>query len=793
MKKVLFVSLGTFLLSLAAIAQNAPVKMVVSGLKDEVTIRRDSRGIPYIEAKSDADLYFAQGYTTAGDRLWQMDLMRRLARGETAEIFGNQVLEEDKRWRRFGFAEIANQSLASLTPELHAALDNYACGVNAFIATLDDKTMPVEFRILQYKPRQWSPTDTIVIGKILADALSTTWRNDLLRASLQSLSKEKFADVTNQVTPYDVVLFGKDDKKVATVKSEPPASAGGTNVAYNSTILPPAYAGGSDLPSAAQDDQTRTASLERVGLYAEDLAASNNFVISGKRTADGKPILENDPHLAPTAPGIWYLSHLSSPTMRVSGVTFPGVPGIVLGHNEFFAWGATNVGPDVQDLYYETFNEQGEYKTPTGWAKPTVRKEIINVRGNLMKPETTPVAFDVTETRNGVIILEEGGKKYALKWTARDPKNNEFEAFFTANRAKNWDEFKAALRKYGGATQNFVYADVKGNIGWYAAGRIPIRRTGDGGLPYDGSTTDGDWTGYIPFAELPNLYNPPDGLIVTANQRIVGTSYKYTQMSQDAGSPWRARRLHDIIDSKKKITMDDVRDAQYDVFNIPLDNLSKTIVKLGAASPETVAVLKDWDGRMTPDSRGSILTTEIRSCLANKMADDNKPAPAFLIRERIIDWAVREKPARWLPTGFTTYDDLLKSCDASSRISLAGPKRLGPDPTTWTWSRIFLSRFPHPLAVAPLIGAQFATPNIPINGSGQTPNVGSNVSMRFIASPGNWDATRHVIPLGESGDPKSPHYKDQFEAWRTGTPMIFPFNKAAVEKAATEIVVMIPK
>ena len=185
-----------FLLSLGICAQPAATKVVIPGLKDEVTVRRDGRGIPYIEAKTDSDLYFAQGYTTASDRLWQMDLMRRLARGETAEIFGTSVVEEDKRWRRFGFAAVANQSLSQLTPELRGALEDYARGVNAYIATLDDKTLPVEFRILQYKPRPWEPTDTIVIGKILADALSTTWRNDLLRASLQTLSKEKFADVT---------------------------------------------------------------------------------------------------------------------------------------------------------------------------------------------------------------------------------------------------------------------------------------------------------------------------------------------------------------------------------------------------------------------------------------------------------------------------------------------------------------------------------------------------------------------------------------------------------------------
>ncbi len=759
-----------------AYGQVSPVNLTVSGLKSEVTVRRDARAIPYIEAKSAADLYFAQGYVTASDRLWQMDLMRRLARGETAEIFGNATLEEDKRWRRFGFAEIANQSLAELTPDLRSALENYARGVNAYIATLDEKTLPVEFRILQYKPREWSPTDTIVIGKILADALSSTWRNDLLRASLQNLSKEKYADLTNQVTPYDVVLFGNDNGKVA-----------GTVVAATTEAVST-----DALSAAAKDEQVRAESLGRVGLYAEDLAASNNWVISGKRTADGKPILANDPHLAPTAPGIWYLTHLSSPDLRVSGVTFPGVPGIVLGHNENIAWGATNVGPDVQDLYLETFNDKGEVKTPSGWEASKLRKEQIKVRSNPLKTDTTVVTLDVIETRNGVIVTDEGGKKYALKWTARDPKNSELGAFLAVDNAKNWGEFKSALKQYGGATQNFVYADVKGNIGWYAAGRIPIRRTGDGALPYDGATTDGDWIGNIPFDELPNLYNPPDGLIVTANQRIVGTSYKYTQMSQDAGPPWRARRIHDALDAKTKITMDDVRDVQYDVFNIPLSNLAKEIVKAAAASPETLAVLKSWDGKMTVDSRGAVLASEMRACIANKMADDNKGVPSYYIRERILDWAVREKTVRWLPSGIANYTDLLKGCDTSVRTSLADPKRFGADDTTWLWGKLFQSRFPHPLAVVPFIGAQFAIAAVPINGSGQTPNVGSNVSMRHIATPGNWDATRHVIPLGESGNPASPHFKDQFDAWKSGTPSIFPFSKAAVEKATTEIVLMTP-
>ena len=773
MKRILICSL---VLSVFSIVNYSQTTTALSGLSSTVTVRRDARDIPYIEAKNDADLYYVQGYTTASDRLWQMDLMRRLARGETAEIFGKAVLEEDKRWRRFNFARIAEDSLQFLTPELRTALESYAKGVNAYIATLDANTIPVEFKILQYKPREWKASDTIVIGKILSDALSSTWRNDLLRASLQNLPADKLADLTNQVTPYDVVLFGTDTK-----------SAAKTAVAGNPVEVSPSL-----LAAADRVDVIRQSSLERVGLYAEDLAASNNWVIAGKRTADGKPLLANDPHLSPAAPGIWYLAHLSTPDMRVSGVTFPGVPGIILGHNADIAWGATNVGPDVQDLYVETFNDKGEYKTPTGWQASIVRREIINVRANPLNSTTVPVNIDVIETRNGPIILEEGGKKYSLKWTAFDPRNNEFETFYQWNRSKNWDDFKTALRKYGGAAQNFIYADVKGNIGWYAASRVPIRRTGDGSMPYDGSTNEGDWVSTIPFEELPNLYNPPSGLIVTANQRIVGTSYKYTQMSRDAATPWRARRITDVLQSKTKITMDDVRDTQYDTYNIPIAKLAAEIVKLNAASPETLAVLKTWDGRMTADSRGSVLANEIRGCVANKIANENKPVPPYLIRERILDLAITNNLTRWLPVGFASYADLFKACDTSSRTLLADPKRLGPDDTKWTWGRTWQSRFPHPLAAAPLIGAQFVIPAVPIDGSGQTPNVGSSVSMRHIASPGNWDLTRHVIPLGESGDPKSPFFKDQFEAWRTGTPIVFPFSKTAVEATAKTVTTFQP-
>jgi len=759
-------------------AQVATKNLAIAGLQARVTIRRDGRSIPYIEATNDSDLYFAQGFVTASDRLWQMDLLRRVSRGELAEIFGKQVLKEDERWRRYGFSMIAEDSMRTLNPQLNKALEDYSRGVNAYIATLDKETLPVEFRILQYQPAPWKPTDTICLGKILADGLSSTYRLDLIRASLQNLPKEKLADLTNNITPFDVVLFGKDSVQVPGSRFRVPS-----RVKVSNEIL----------AAAETDAKVRESSLARVGLYAEDLAASNNWVISGKRTADGKPLLANDPHLQPAAPGIWYLTHLSTPDMRVSGVTFPGVPGIVLGHNENIAWGATNVGPDVQDLYKETFNDKGEYKTPAGWEKIIVRKEEIKVRTNPLSPVTETQTLETEETRNGIIITDEIGQKWALKWTARDPQNREFEAFFLLNRAKNWKEFQDALKIYGGATQNFVYADTAGNIGWIAAGKIPLRRTGDGGLPYDGATNEGDWTGYIPFEELPQLYNPPTGFIVTANQRIVGTDYKYFNlMSRDAANPWRARRIYNLLKDNTRVTMDDVRDIQHDVFSLTYMDLAAEIVKAGAASPETLAVLKAWDGKMTADSKAALIVNEIRGCVANKIGEENK-VPGYIARERLLFWIIKDKTAHWLPKAFAGYADLLKTCDKESRESFANPKRFGADEANWRWGNNFVANFQHPLAIVPLVGGQFIARFTIVNGSGLTPNVGAYVSMRHIASPGNWDTTRHVIPLGQSGNPNSPHWKDQFEAWRTGTPAIFPFTKAAVEQSAKEVLVTTEK
>ncbi|HYK20355.1 MAG TPA: penicillin acylase family protein, partial [Pyrinomonadaceae bacterium] len=395
-------------------AQQQAIQM--KGIKGRVTIRRDERGIPYIEAQNDEDLYFGQGYATAADRLWQLDLFRRTARGELAEVLGagpnNFVLEQDKLHRTYGFAQAAEAEAANASPRARALLEAYARGVNAYAASLDAKSMPPEFQILQYSFRPWTPADSFVVIKIFFEALSDTWRLDLMRQALSVLPAEKRAELLPETSPIDVLVVGKDTQTKnasASMQFRPLSNEALTRLAHNQAVA--------------------VAALERIGFYSEALAASNNWVVSGKRTVSGKPLLANDPHLRATAPSIWHMVHLSAPGVRVAGVTAAGLPGVVIGHNDRIAWGFTNVGPDVEDLYLEKFDPANakRYQTPSGWQDAVVRREEIKVRKGFMSSEADVVMHEVTVTRHGPIIFEGDGKRYALRWTALDSTKNNSE------------------------------------------------------------------------------------------------------------------------------------------------------------------------------------------------------------------------------------------------------------------------------------------------------------------------------------------------------------------------------
>ncbi len=774
--------------------------IAIAGLHDRVTVRRDERGIPYIEAKNQEDLYFAQGYVTASDRLWQMDLLRRTERGELAEVLGagpnNAALEQDKQHRTLGFAQEVDAELVQAAPASRALLEAYAQGVNAYIGSLDARSLPPEFQILQYKPKPWTPADSLLITKVFAEGLSSTWRLDLMRAALAGLPAEKRAGLMPETSPLDVLVVGKDSKETNR-KASSAHPAGSSNNFSRETLL-----------ALARDGELANQALARVGLYAEGLAASNNWVVSGQHTATGKPLLANDPHLPGTAPSIWYMVHLSAPGLHVAGVSAPSGPGVIIGHNDRIAWGMTNVGPDVQDLYEEKFDPANpqRYLTPEGWRNVDVRHEEIKVRKGFTDSATDTVTLDVSITRHGPIIFQNGGKRYALRWTALDPKLNGTDSVYMINRARDWKDFNDALRTFTAPTQNIVYADVDGHIGYHAAGVVPIRRSGDGSLPYDGSTDEGDWINFIPIEKLPMLYDPPSGIIVTANQRIVGSDYPFF-LTHSWAQPYRARRILDLLTRTPKLTADDFRRIQGDVYSIGNVLFAREIAK--ALRPrltpadtklgELLDNLDKWDGLVNADSHIAPLLWQIRIAfrsrvLAAALGDDLVKTYQWGNFDVTIDRLITEQPKDWLPKEFSSYADLLLACYQDARAVLT--KNIGTDESKWTWGEMVKVRFTHPLAGAPLIGLQFTIPPFPQNGTGglaATPNVGGSVSMRLIADPSDWDTTQHGIALGESGIPSSPHWNDQLADWRAVTPRVFPFSEAAVAKATQETMVLEPK
>ncbi|MCA1629293.1 MAG: penicillin acylase family protein [Acidobacteria bacterium] len=805
----------------AQVAPPAPAQprtLSLPGLRAPVKITRDERGIPHVEAANDEDLYFAQGYATAQDRLWQMDLLRRTTRGELSEIFGRPALEADKLHRTYGFAQLSERLVAKASPRTLAVLEAYARGVNAYADSLDGtagRQLPREFQILQYKPRPWRPADSVVIGKNFAEALSTTWQTDISRAALADLPPERRAELLPDSSPLDVLVVGTDEagKKPTGAK---PAAPSADERKKPARVVPVVSAGerlrDEILRDAASMFEASRESMERVGLFADGRAASNNWVASGKRTASGKPLLANDPHLAPSAPSIWHMAHLKAPGVDVAGVTAPGAPGVIIGHNSQIAWGMTNLGPDVQDLYVEKFSAERPnfYATPAGLQEAVVRREEIKVRKSVMGSvaDSEAVAHDVTVTRHGPIILERAGARYSLRWTALDENADEFEAFYKLNRARDWDEFRAALSDYRGPTQNFIYADARGHIGYYGAGLIPVRKSGDGSTPYDGGTDAGEWARYIPFEELPHVYDPPSGLIVTANSRVVGRSYPHF-LTHGWADAYRARRIYDLLNARQKLTAEDFRAVQGDVYSIGGVTFARAAAQLLRGVPmignlagrptyedanmrADAAALESWDGLVVPESRVAPLVAEMRTAFRRRIlvaALGAERAMQFRWSGGAYDRFAAEQPAAWLPKEFKDYAELMRATLRDARAALT--TKIGADESQWTWGRYTQARFPHPLSVAPLVGQQFLITPFPQGGSGgaagATPNVGASVSMRLIADTSDWDKTQQGIALGESGDPASPHWSDQLADWKAVTPRAFPFSAGAVAAKAADV------
>ena len=740
----------------------------VPGLKARVEVWRDGRGVPHLRAPSGEDLLFAQGYVTAQDRLWQMDLTRRLAHGELSEIFGERTLKLDIENRTLGFRQASERALGELDPGSRQMLEAYARGVNAFISTHQGR-LPIEFLLLRYRPRPWQEKDSFAVAWNMAKTLNTSWPDELRRERVcAKVGRELCLDLFPDRSPLDRPVAEPLPARDASPKRGQAAAA--------QVLAEPE-------PVLAALTTVPEGSLAGLG--------SNNWVVNGTHTQSGRPLLANDPHLDHSVPSVWYLIHLKAPGLNVSGASLPGLPAVIIGHNERIAWGVTNTGPDVQDLYVESFNfrDPKKYLYHGQWVDATTREEVIKVRGG------RDYSFTVMTTRHGPVVSHDGNRELALRWTALEPSGFRFP-FLKINQAQDWQEFTNALRDYAGPMQSFVYADVDGNIGFYAAGWVPIRRQGDGTVPSSGSTEDHDWTGYIPFESLPHAYNPSSGIIATANGRIVPDGYPYFITSKWA-SPYRTARIYELLEAGSRLTVAEMLRIQTDIR--PLDDLwlAQQLLAATAKRPPqgtdaqyALSLLRSWDGEARADSAATLVCQVTRRALRERILKprlgDDLSGYRWPMSTVFLENVLTNNWTRWLPPGDADFDvTLMRSLEEGvQRI----PRLLGSrDHAAWRWGNTIPLTFQHPLGGLRFLGRGLNVGPFPQAGTGTTvkqttPSHG--VSMRMVVDFANFDSSVQNITLGQSGQVFSPHYRDQFEAWYNGRSFPLLFSDAAVEKGA---------
>ena len=755
--------------------------VAVPGLSAKVRVVRDGHGFPTIEAASLDDLFFAQGYVTAQDRLWQMDAMRRAAGGELAEILGPDLLKVDLQQRTLGLRAGAQDAERVMSPRDHAYFEAYARGVNAFIDSHRDKSS-LEFRLLKYAPRPWSVTDSLLVGARMVQDLNHY-------SYARALTREKILAKLGPELTADLYVN-------SSWRDRPPAATRPRMDEENPAV------------SSDEDDDDDDDDSEPVGEDSNLISAfssaeadlfrpgSNNWVVSGQHTVTGKPLLSNDMHLDHQMPNLWFAAHLKTTGFEVAGVSLPGMPFVIVGHNQRIGWGFTNVGPTVEDVYIEEFNDQGQYKTPTGWRDPQHRQEVIHVKG---KPDVT---LDVVTTRHGPIITDlvpGETRKVALRWTLYDGMTL---PFFDVNSAQNWDEFRKAFSNLVAPGQNVVYADVDGHIGYQATGKVPIRASGDGSLPVRGSDDAHEWKGYIPFDEMPRVYDPETGILATANGRITPDGYKYS-ISSEWEAPWRTDRIYRVLQSGKKFAPADMLALQMDVssaydrfcadkFVYALDHSGK----ISAKAKKAADILRDWDGRMSADSAAPAIETKtrqelVRLLLEPKLGPATEGATPGTLTWKSYRWGMStvwvenmltKQPARWLPQGYNDYQTLL----ATAVENVLKQPEVPSDVSQWKWGKIHPVEIEHPvLSHLPLIGKFTGTGLHPLSGSALTVKAVDGEhgpSERVTWNFADFDKSTLNLVTGESGIFLSKHYMDQWPVWYAGRTFNFAFSPAKVEK-----------
>lgn len=766
-------------------------KVELKGLESDVEILTDRWGVPHVYAQSREDLYFAQGYLHATERLWQVELTVRLAQGRLSEILGPLTLPLDRFFRTLGLGRTALHFVNEMDEVTTRIGESYYQG---FRAGAESVPLPVEYQIIGAQPSIPSSFEeaqhmSFSIAMLMAFTLSANWEFEIIRVWLADVLGPERA---RQLAPF--------------VDSESPG-----------TVAPPEATGIiRDLARIMRGVKVRTPGT-----------GSNNWVVSGAKSATGLPLLANDPHLRIQMPSIWMETHLSAPDMEVTGVTLPGVPCVLIGHNQKIAWGLTNTGADVVDLYVEKLSEDGAAYEFEGKLRPV---EVIREEIRVLHQE--PETLEVRTTHHGPLVSArlEGNLNFVVKEGAIDPpvafRWIHYEVFPTIaglegmNLASNWDEFRDAAKKWPSAGQNIVYADIDGNIGYQFTGTVPIRPAGViGAVPLPGWTGEHEWEGTIPFDELPSTFNPECGYIATANHRVVDADYPY-YLTHDWELPHRIRRITSLLTEKEKLARDDFERLQFDTHSgvaeelLPL-LLAAPVIERKAA--DALAAIQQWDLQMDADSPGAAIfvvwTTKIAEALFRPRLGDELFEAYFLNRSWTTLWGyevirdVLEHPESYWVGGDGSdnrraADELIAKALADAVTELES--RLGPDADQWRWGRLHQVHFRHPLATAmPPLDELMSIGPLEAPGGDDTVNRGvfspgeefgdaAVSSYRQIVDLSNFDDSVAIITTGNSGNPASPHYRDQSELWVKGDYHPMLFSREAVERATTGRLLLVP-
>jgi penicillin G amidase len=700
----------------------------IPGLSARVSVAFDDRGVATVTAATVRDALRAQGFLTARERLFQLEMQRRLARGGLAEIFGASLLPVDRLHRTYGFARVAEAAVPLLPEGERADLEALTDGINAFLDARPGR-LGIEFTLLGLSPRRFTAADALAVHLLMCEDLSTSWRRDLALEKLSSAAPAVRRFVADTASAADVLLV----PDAAPFAPPPLPDLGG---------VPLAALGFGD----PREDEPR---------------GSNSWAVAGAMSKSGKPLFANDPHLALTLPGIWLPLRFVIGGRLVEGVTLPGLPGVILGRNNRVAWGMTTLRTDVQDLYRETIAGK-KVKRGSGWEDVKERTEIIAVRGG--KPET----FVVRETSHGPLVQG----RMALKWLALDPSLMRVpeSAVMTAT---DRESLSRALDAFPYPAHNVVWADAAGSIGWRATGLVPIRRPGtDGSVPYDGSDPENDWKGTVPPSDMPRAVDPPEGFIVTANQRDIGTRFPQT-VTTDWPSTERARRIADLLGEAARGKRPLDRAAME---ALQLDDVSPVLAAtLAALAPELPepwnARFAAWDGRADAGSTLFLVARAVRRKLVERvLAAWRVPLEVGLPDTRLLELA-RADDAAFRRARLGPKRELVRAAFEAARVDLSS--RFGKDEARWTWGASNRLAVKHPLGRLPGLGWLFDPPSFPQSGAGGTPRVATPTygqSMRFVVDWGAPDEATLVIPFGVSGHLGSAHRTDQLAAWREGDP-----------------------